>query len=253
MAGPFLVAPLPFSVVSASATSAGSTAYTNNDVPGLVWRSGTTTTIVLDLGGQAYDTIALIGTNLRTTDMVAIQTGTGTGGTGSYASGNIAAYTGFKPPLSLTKTICRIPPRSERYVSITISATNHPDGYVELQRIVVGKAISFSGVETGARFGFNDQSVITQGPGYRSVDEYPSFATCKISTGWITDLSWRTEWYPALQYVGNRKSVLFVLEETQPDRWQTDSIFGPIVTKAEGEALHFDAYRLEMVIEAVSA
>lgn len=266
--GSLFVAPLTFAPIASTAAVSGSSASnTNIDVAGMVYRTATNCYVIIDLGGNyQYDTLALIGTNLRPVDTVRVQTGGTNSGTGGWAGTQVQAYTGYRPPLSSSTTIVRFATRNERFVRIDISAGqlddgaatptvtrgNHPDGYVQIQRIVVGKAISTLGIETDADFGFEDSSTIMKGPGYRFVQDGDVLPSIKFATSWITDLSWRTEWVPFFQQVGNKRAVLMVIEESTPETWQTDVFFGPIVTRGSMKAQHHNAKRFEGTIETLS-
>lgn len=249
------VPPLPITVAAAAGTIAGAPANLTNDHPGMVWRTGLGATIILDLGsaGRSYDTVALIGTNLLPNNVVRVRTGAGADGVGAYDHGDRPAYAGDRSTVGTSISIMRLPSRSERYVRIDYSGDGHPDGYLQVQRIVVGKAITTLGITADAELGFDDQSVISDGPGYRSVDEYIVLPSAKVSTDFVSDQSWRNEWTPMLRSVGNKRAILFVRDDGAPETWQTDTIFGPITSRAAGKAQHHNAWRVELTITATGA
>lgn len=236
------VSPLPFVGTTATgiaAPIAGSVDFLNDDRPGLVWRGATNGALVIDLGPDpvAYDTIALIGTNLRASDTVRVQTGSAPDTMNGYDSTAKPAWTGKKPKRLSAKTVIKLAaPRSERFVRVTFSATNHPSGYVQFQRLVIGEAVSTYGIEFGAKVNFEDRSVITTGPGFTSVDRYDVLPSWEISTTAITDEEWRTKWAPLLLEAGSSAGILFVRDEKAPETFQTDALFGRITSKAYGEA-----------------
>ncbi len=250
------VRPLPFSAAATSpAPLAGSVAYCNEDQPGLTWRYGLTSPyMILDLGaGVSYNYVALFGTNLRATDTVQIRTGTTTTGTGSYAGTAQAAYTGTKDASTTTKAIYKLPStRTERYVRIDFAAASHPDAYVQVGRVVIGSAISTIGISFDAEQGFETQSVITTGPGYRSVDRYTSLDSWKFSTGWITDDSWRGEWAPLLRYASAGGGLMMIPDDGTPANWQNDAIYGALSGTASGRAEAYNKWRFESKIIAFS-
>lgn len=232
MSNCLFVRPLPF-VASSSATApqAGSIANLGNDQPGLVWRGTTTGSLIVDLGasGAAYDTVALFGCNLRATDTVRVQTGNTNTGTGSYDSGVRASFTGTKDDASTSKAIFRLPStRTDRYIRIDASAPSHPDGYVQFSRLVIGAAILNDGIQVDAEHGFETQSVIGTGPGYRTVDDYPSLDSWKIETGWIDATDWRAKWAPMLRYASCGYGLMFIANVDDASTWQTDAIFGSL-------------------------
>jgi hypothetical protein len=208
----------------------GSVANLSNDTPGLAWRFGLTAPhLIIDLGASpvSYDHVALFGANLRATDTVRVQTGATTTGTGAYDSTPIAAYTGFKDATTSTKVVIKLPAlRTERYIRIDLSAPAHPSGYVQFSRLIIGAATVTDGVDYDAEQGFEAQSVITTGPGYRSVDAYAPLDSWKLSTGWISDESWRTQWAPMLRYAALGGGILFIPDNQTPANYQNDALFG---------------------------
>lgn len=248
--------PLPFTAASTSpAPLAGSVANVAIDPPGLIWRFGLTTPyLIVDLGAGtlSYDTVAIVGSNLRSTDTIQVRTGATNTGVGGYAGTATAAWSGYKADTETAITVIRLgTARTERYVRIDFVATGHPDTWVQFQRLVVGKSVLTMGTDFNAEMGFEDSSVITSGPGYRSVDEYPVVTSWKISTGWISEASWRSDWYPMLQSAGSRRGILFVPDDTT--NYQTDMIFGPITSKASGKAEFYNAWRFEGTITSLAA
>lgn len=253
------VRPLPFTVATASSPTplAGSVNNLNLDVAGLVWRGALPTPyLIIDLGAGtlAYDTVAIIGTNLRATDTVQVRTGTTTPGTGGYAGTAVAAYTGPKADTATSKTIIKLGSTvTDRYIRIDFTATSHPDGFIQVQRLCVGKAITTLGISPDAEQGFEDRSVVTSGPGYSSVDQYDILVSWKISTGWISETSWRNDWNPFLQWAGISRAFLLILDDSAPANWQSDSVFGRITSKAGGKYEAYNQWRVEVTITALAA
>lgn len=249
------VAPLPFTDANSPAPINGTTVeHLNSDRPGYVWRGSlSTASFTVDLGTDAeYDTIALIGSNLRAGDTVRVQTGTTADATTYDVSAT--AWTGKKPRQYTAKTVIKLPStRTDRFVRITITATGHPSGYVQAQRLVIGKAVSTYGVKFGAKVNFEDRSVITTGPGFTDVDRYDVLPAWDISTTGITDRAWREDWSPVLMEVGSSSGILFVREDRSPDTWQTDAIYGRITSKASGEATNYDTWTFAGTIMAFAA
>lgn len=249
------VRPLPFTAATTSpAPSAGSVANLNNDQPGLAWRYGLTSPyVIIDLGasGPSYNYVALFGSNLRATDTVQVRTGTTNTGTGGYAGTATVAYTGTKDADATTTSIIKLPTaRFERYVRIDLAAPSHPDGFVQFSRLVIGNAINTDGIEIGAQHGFETQSVITTGPGYRSVDAYYSLDSWKISTSWIDATVWRANWAPLLRYTSAGGGLMFIADDSTPATWQTDAIFGFMGVTPVGSWEAYNKLRFETKITA---
>jgi hypothetical protein len=248
------VRPAPFTPGTSTTPLAGSVANLGNDHPGLVWRAGVSSYIVVDLGtGASYDHVGLFGSNLRDTDTVQIRTGTASSGIGNYAGTAIPAFIGFKDDAATSKAIFKLPTtRSERFVRIDLSAPSHPDGYVQFSRLVIGTAVSSIGISFDAEHGFEGQSVITTGPGYRSVDAYAPLDSWKFSTGWITDTSWRSEWAPMMRHASAGGGLMMIVDDAAPTNWQTDAVYGHLSGTASGKAEAFNKWRVESKITAYS-
>lgn len=251
------VAPLPFKDVAPPLTPIDGPTVDNlnSDRPGYVWRGSLpSASFTIDLGTDPieYDTIALIGSNLRATDTVRVQTGTTADATAYDASA--AAWAGKKPRQYSAKTIIKLPAtRTDRFVRITITAPAHPSGYVQAQRLVIGKAVSTYGIKFGAKLNFEDRSVITTGPGFTDVDRYDVLPAWDISTTGITDTAWREDWSPLLMEVGSSSGILFVRNDRSPDTFQTDAVYGRITSKASGEAINYDTWTFAGTIMAFAA
>lgn len=244
--------PLRFTPAATTpAPLAGSASYLANDVAGQVWRGATASYFVIDLGANAvaYDTIALVGTNLRPTDTVRIRMGATDTGTGAYDQAT-DAYAGAYAPGAMA--IFRLPAeRTERYVRIDIVAPGHPDAFVQVGRLVVGKAITTLGIAPSSKQVFDDDSVRTRGPGYTTVDEYPTYVTWQISCAMITDDDWLGKWNPFLRRAGNKRGILFIPETALPERWQGMAIYGTIEGSASGSGESFNSWRFESTIRSL--
>lgn len=258
--GALFVKPLAFSVVSANQNAVAPATNANLDQPALVWRSNNLTTInvIIDMGTSAsYDTVALIGTNLRATDTVQVRTGTTTTGTGSYAGTAQAAFAGALPDGSTAKAIFKLSStRTERYVRIDIVSTGNPSGYTEVQRVVVGKACALTGiagVDLGHQISFVDPSVAYQYNGGESYDRYQRLPQMKFTVSMVTDADWRADWYGFLQDVGISKAFLVVPDDSQPANWQTEAIFGRVNGQiAMAEVTMYNYRKIELQVRALS-
>lgn len=251
------VAPLPFVGTTATGVAAplAGTAVNNLaiDRPALIWRGAVSGSVVIDLGTDpvSYDTVAMIGSNLRAGDLYRVQTGSAANTMNGYDSGNVAAWTGTKPKTLTAKSIIRLPTkRTERFLRITFTATGHPAGYVQFQRLIVGEAVTTYGIKFGAKMSFEDRSVITTAPGYTSVDRYDVLPAWDIATTSITDAEWREKWAPLLLGVGSSSGILFVRDELAPATFPTDAIYGRITSKAYGEAAYYDYWTFAGTIVA---
>jgi ribosomal protein L31 len=235
-------------VSSTPSVSAGSLANLNVDRPSYTARfAASTVSIIVDLGaGASYDYVALSGCNLRATDTVQIQTGTTTTGTGSYTGSALPAYTGYKNPDATTDAIFKLSStRGERYLRLDISSPSNPNGYIEGQRLIVGKSFAAPGISQDAEISFVDQSEITTGANWTLIDEYPVITAWNLRLANISEGDWRCYWSPFLQWAGKKKCFLFIPDDANPNLWQTDAIFGRIENDAKGKWEYFNYWAWE--------
>jgi hypothetical protein len=222
--------PMPIVAIEANQSATAPASNVAQDESGLVWRSSNLTTpyIILDMGAgvTSYDTIAVIGTNLRATDTVQIRTGTTATGIGAYAGTAQAAFTGNKPIGWTTKSVYRFTARTERYVRIDLVSTGNPSGYTEVQRIVIGKAIITLGVDTDPEQTLIDYSNITSDGGSDVIDVGSMKMMWRVNMGWVDDAQWRSDWLSFFTAVGKRNPFLFVPIVETPSTWQQDVVFG---------------------------
>lgn len=249
------VRPSDFTVVSANQAATGAALNTSLDEPGMVWRSNNLSGVyvIIDLGANAgtYDTVAIVGSNLRASDTVQLRTGTSASGTGAFDIG-APAFIGNKPDGWSTKTIFRIGDRSERYIRLDISAPGHPAGFVEVQRIVIGKAITTLGIDIDAEQTVIDQSNITTVGGYDIIEEAPAKMGWKFSMSWVNDDSWRNEWLSFATKVRKVQPVLFVPFFEDASTWQQDAVFGRFRTDPAAKSSSKLKRALDIKIEGLA-
>jgi hypothetical protein len=248
--------------IATVATEAAGRPTTNllNDEPGMKWRStGVTASFVMSVpAGSQIDSVALLWSNLRATDTVRLRAANSAANTTTsplYDSGNVAAFSGVKASGFQTKTIFLLPTtRTETHWRIDITATGHPDGYVEASKFVIGKKFTTTHeMDYNCKQVLKNQSLITEGPGYEDVDEY------KALPGWIASFSyipmgtWRDSFYPFLLRAGNHKSILFIPEPATPTTWQQEIVFGRIKVDVAGECLHYDGWKVELTILSLAS
>ncbi|EIZ79237.1 hypothetical protein WSK_2082 [Novosphingobium sp. Rr 2-17] len=253
----FFVVPRTFTVVSANQSALAPASQGNVDEPGLTWRSATlaTVNVIIDLGASpaSYDTVALIGHNLRATDTVQVRTGATTTGTGGYAGVPTAAFIGNKPMDWAGKTIIRLgTARTERYIRIDISAPSHPVTYTEVQRIVAGQANTVLGIDFDSEQGVKDFSDIETIGGVDIITPRKAVITHKAKISWLDADAWRNDWLPALVDAGKRKAVLFVPQDYTPANWQTEVVFGRIKNDVAGKSPANSLRAIELTIEGLA-
>lgn len=265
MANSYFCTPLTVAlgtVPSANAANPGSNML--NDEPDLVWRSATGTTsthITIDASSQAVDVVALLFTNLRSTDTIRVRgytsqaNATAGGATGLVAgsdSGTVVAYTGAAG--HSTKTVVKYSaPISAAFWRIDITATGHSDGYIEVARLLLGSSVELGvGMDQRAARMIDDRSVVYSGPGYDDVDEYPSLPGWRVTFSWVSDTTWRDTFFPFLVTAGLKKCVLFVPEPDFPAYAQNEIVYGRFRDKIEGEHPTHNGWTCELTIFSIA-
>jgi len=210
--------PLDYSIVSSDAVQVAPASRVMLDEPGLVARSAAQTlTMTFNMGDQSYDTIAVIGTNLLSSDRVRVRIGNNAEMTsGIMFDTTVQAWTG-NPPLD--KAITYIPLNntfSALYVRIDITSSRT---FVEVSRVIIGKRLEVDGIDTEPNITPVSGSIIDDGPGWTSADDYRTRMAWKANVGNVLASSYWTDWHPFLKRVGKHAGFLFI-PQTESDSIQ---------------------------------
>jgi hypothetical protein len=253
-----LVTPKPFTVVSGNASGTAPVSNANIDEPAMVWRSANLTTVYakVQLDGTAWDTIALVGSNLRAGDTIRVRAGATAaavdGTTGLTVDQTFAAWSGVAPTKGALSFKLLGASVTSPFVRIDITSTGNPAGYVEVSRIVLGLRVAHDGVGVGAEQTFEDMSVIEEGPGYTTVDRYGVRIAWKITLDGITDAMYYTNWFPFLRDVGKSKAFVFIPDDSV-SYIQNQAIFGRLSgSPAKGSSPVENFNIVEFVVLSVS-
>lgn len=252
-----LFQPKTFGVLAANEAATAPARNANQDTPGMVWRSANLTTVYakVQLDGTAWDTIALVGTNLRATDTIRVRAGTTAtivdGTTSLTVDQTFAAWTGSAPTNGALSFKLLTAPVTSAFVRIDITSTSNPDGYVQVGRIVLGKRVTTDGVGVSSEQTFEDMSSIEEGPGYTTVDEYGVRIGWKVTLDGIKDADYNNNWFPFLRAVGRKKAFVFIPDDSVA-YVQTQAIFGRITSTAKGTSPVADYNNVELSLLSVS-
>lgn len=247
---------LPMTPTVNSSTSAVATNPVANlllDEPGLTYRANSASAgfIILDMGAAvSIDTVALLGTNLRTADTVRVRAGTSAGNTTSsptYDGTALAAWTGTKTA-TRAKTVQTFTSHSARYWRIDLAATSHPDGYLEIGRVVIGARVE-SPVPLPQRAApfIVDPSVIDEAEGWESIDERDGLSGWRVPFDWITDSAWDATWWPFLLTAKLSKRTLFVPFPDTASKLNDTAIYGRLRSFENAHPIH-DGHQCEITI-----
>lgn len=251
------VAPLRFTVVAANQRTIAPAINMNQDEPGMVYRSADLNTVYfkVQLDGSTWDTFSLVGSNLRSGDTIRIRAGTTSaavdGTTGLSADVTFQAWSGSAPTNGALSFRLLGTAITSPFVRIDITSTGNPAGYVQASRLVIGKRVVTDGVSIGAKQTFEDMSVIEEGPGYTTVDEYGVRIGWKVTLEGISDADFNTNWFPFLRAVGRKKGFVFIPDDSSP-YVQTQAVYGRMNNVASGESPVADYNNVELSILSTS-
>ncbi|MBT0668401.1 hypothetical protein HT136_08465 [Novosphingobium profundi] len=229
---PFLLVaqPMTFETTDFELAAAPGVNLTNDNMD-MEWRSvGLNDTYVV-LGCLAVvDTIAVLHTNQRTTDTIRVRAGATWDETATnsvYDSGVLPAFEGNKEDPYTTKTIIDLGQSVQApFWRIDFFSPGHPDGQVKAARVVMGERFE---VPTGINYGWEkvlyDDSIITTGPNYEDVQEYPSRPGVKATIGQVDEADF-VALDPFLMRAGFKKPVLFAPEPDNLDTAQHWTVYG---------------------------
>ena len=262
MAVSCFVKPVPLTVVTAgSQATNGPTVNLNNDLPDMVWRTNAVTTgdIVVSVpAGTVVECIALLYSNLRSTDLVRVRAANSAGATTSsplYDSGDRPAYQGVKDSSFKTKTII-FPPNNvtATHWRITVTATGHPDGYIQASRLVIGKTVNTThDMDYSCKQFSRPQSIVTEGNGWEAVEHYDPLPGWTAKFSYIPNDVWYGTFFPFLHSASNSKAILVVPVPDQPETWQHEVVYGRMKAEPGGECDFYDGWRTELTIVGLAS
>lgn len=244
----FFVFPEPFAVsATTGAVATAPAANLNFDEPGLVHRTSLTGSVTVQLTGTGtIDTIALVGTNLRATDLVRVRVAATLADTttaSAQANVQVAAWSGGKVSEKTAITIVHLAaPVTGRFVRIDFTATGHPDGFVQVQRLVAGIAAEHITVSNDFEVGISDGADAIAIRGRRSFVQGYKVWTVKAAFPHLTEIQYRNDFLPLVTRAGSGRAVLFVENfsgtPASPVFGQNDTFYGYL----DKSGFKYDAY-----------
>lgn len=222
-----------------------------NDEPGLVWRSSSVSGayVVFKTAGVDFDTIALVGNNLRASDTFRVRMGANAAdlvGAPAFDQ-TYPAWSGVKP---LDKAISFVQlnmPVSHAYIRIDFASAGNPDGFVEVCRLVLGKRITNAGIDVGAEATFDDRSNVIEGRGFTTIERYTVRQSHKITIGQVTESQFYNDWEPFLASVGQSKFFLYV-EETESPYLQRKTFYVRNVQQPKSNRKAYDQQDIDLTV-----
>ncbi|KAA9018305.1 hypothetical protein [Sphingobium limneticum] len=244
--GALFVLPKSVSIAPSSTGSATSASNLLHDERALVWRStGLTGTYLIVTQTGAWDTIALVGTNLRPTDTIRIRAAANaTAVTTSPAlDQTIVAYSGVAKATG-SMVIFRLPVAvSHAVVRIDIVSTDNPAGFVQVSNLILGTAVEWDGIDTGAEVSYDNQ-------GQSYLRKFLTKPTWKINLSGMDTTSYYNVWEDFCLAASDRRGFLFVPIYNDP-HMQKRSAFVSMVGSPKLTFITGDIYSLELTVTTI--
>lgn len=225
--------------------------FTNllRDEPARVWRfEGTSAQLTFQVSGE-WDTFALVGNNLRASDTYRLRAGPTLESlnTNPPLDLTFVAWTGFAPLAKATSFHLLNAPVAYSFIRLDISSPGNPDGFIEASRLVIGSRVATAGVNIGAERQHMDSSIIQDGPGYTTVQEYRSRLQWKVAIGPLKADQYYGTWDRFLYKVGKNRGFLFI-EDTEADWVQSETAFVRNQAEAKSVNVSSDFNKLELTL-----
>lgn len=198
---------LPKTALLTPSTTGTATSASNmlHDEKALVWRStGVTAYLNLEQSG-AWDTIALVGTNLRATDTIRVRAAATLAAVTSapLVDRSIAAFSGVAKASGGMVLLRLTAPVSHAFIRIDITSTGNPAGYIQVSNLILGSAVEWDGIDQGAERTFDNQ-------GSSYLRKYPTKPTWKMTLSGMTQTAWYDVWEDFSLKATERGGFLFV-------------------------------------------
>lgn len=253
---------LTTSMLSGTTPTGGSLANLISNRVGLVCRwpgtAGGSPRVDVDLGvSKTVDVVAGLWTNLRSTDKVRIQAGTGPGLADLYDSGEINAWYSTKKVTGAAKSLKILPtPVSARYWRFAIlpKTTDHPDGFVELSRIFLGERINFGLDYTTLDLLDDDRGIVDRSDYGEDMED-----ARRVSFGWRPRYRFGSQAemltaHRLLTMRGTTKPVLFgPMDAATTDDAMDLLAFGKLRSAAKTSSVVYDIWEMSFEIYSEAA
>ncbi|OHC91540.1 MAG: hypothetical protein A2095_08940 [Sphingomonadales bacterium GWF1_63_6] len=244
--GTVFVLPKSVSIVPSSTATATSASNMLHDEKALVWRStGLTGTYLVVTQTGAWDTIALVGTNLRATDTIRIRAAATTTAVTSAPAldQTIPAFSGV-PKATGGMVVFRLnAPVTHAIIRIDITSTGNPAGYVQVSNLILGTTVEWDGIDTGAEVSYENQ-------GSSYLRKFLTKPTWKIKLSGMDTASYYGEWEDFCLAASDRRGFLFI--PIYSDTFQQKrSAFVSMVGEPKMTFITGDIYTLELTVTTI--
>lgn len=244
--GTVFVLPKSVSIAPSSTASATSASNMLHDEKALVWRSTGLTGVNLMVSQTgAWDTIALVGTNLRATDTIRVRAGANM----TELVNNppldeiIPAYSGVAKATG-GMVVFRLPGQATySVIQIDIMSIGNPAGYVQVSNLILGTAVEWDGIDVGAEVSYENQ-------GQSYLRKFPTKPTWKINLSGMDTTSYYEVWEDFCLAASDRRGFLFI--PIYGDTFQQKrSAFVSMVGAPKMTFITGDIYTLELTVTTI--
>ncbi|WP_313392025.1 hypothetical protein [Sphingobium yanoikuyae] len=238
---------LPKQAVLSASTTAGATSVSNmlHDEKALVWRSTAVTAYILAVQAGLWDTLSLVGTNLRATDTIRVRAANSAEAvtTAPLVDQSFPAFTGMAKATG-AMVLFRLPAAvSYTHIRIDISAPGHPSGFVQISNFVVGMAVERDGIDQGAEVSYDNQAA-------NYLRKFLTKPTWKIALSGLTHDEWYGQWEDFITEATDRSGVLFVPIYNGP-HMQKQAAFISVVGSPKVTIQTSDSVNFELTVTTI--
>tara|TARA_R110000787_G_scaffold283264_1_gene395847 strand:+ start:9389 stop:10138 length:750 start_codon:yes stop_codon:yes gene_type:complete len=244
--GTVFVLPKSVSIAPSSTATATSASNMLHDEKALVWRSTGLTGVNLVLSQTgAWDTIALVGTNLRATDTIRVRAGANM----TELVNNppldeiIPAYSGVAKATGGMVVFRLNAPVTYSVIQIDIMSIGNPAGYVQVSNLILGTAVEWDGIDVGAEVSYDNQ-------GQSYLRKFLTKPTWKINLSGMDTTSYYEVWEDFCLAASDRRGFLFI--PMYGDTYQQKrSAFVSMVGAPKMTFITGDIYTLELTVTTI--
>lgn len=248
-----MVQPSPFTVIAETSLTTAPARNLNLDFPGMVWRSDDLAPYIIVKVPSGWNTVAVVGSNMLVDDFVRVRAADTEAGTSNAPTldQTFHAWEGLAPEYGAISLLKLSTLRTEQYVRIDFASPLNPAGYVQAQRLVVGKRFENDGLDIGADRFYQDTSSVEEGLGYTAVDRYNVRVGWKLTISGVKTEPFETQWHPFARWAGNSRAFLFV-EDDDPAYLQNRAALVRFTGQAKGSSAASDYNLVDATVLSVT-
>lgn len=243
--GTFFVLHQPASLSASTTASATSVSNLLHDEKALVWRSVGVTAYILAVQAGAWNTVSLVGTNLRATDAVRIRAANSAEAvtTAPIIDQTFPAYSGTAKATGAMVLFRLAALVTYTHIRIDITSTGNPAGYIQASNLIIGQSVERDGIDQGAEVSYDNQ-------GASYLRTYATKPTWKIVLSGITQTEWYDRWEDFITKATDRRGILYVPIYNGP-HMQKQSAYVSVVGSPKLTWITSDNLNVELTVTTI--